>query len=61
MIYNGFRRIALAHSLLPATQAAEASQQAEDRDESMLGPLEHVPPDPADVSCPTGTLESVCQ
>ncbi len=29
MIYNGFRRIALAHSLLPAVTNAEQPQQAE--------------------------------
>jgi hypothetical protein len=36
MIYNGFRRIALAHSLLPALPVAEANRQAEDRDGGML-------------------------
>jgi hypothetical protein len=59
MIYNGFRRIALAHSLLPTLPAVPDGARAEDRDEGVSGPALHAPADPADTPSETGSLESV--
>ena len=45
MIYNGFRRIALAHSLLPAPPLTEACEQPEESDERRSGLAPASPPE----------------
>ncbi len=56
MIYNGFRRIALAHSLLPARLGARDGHEAGDGDENI--PEQSVPDQPVTRQAPTALPQS---